>query len=80
MANSAQRKVLNLFAYTCAFSVAALKGGADEVVNMDMSKGALAIGKQNHLLNGLTAGARFLGHDIFKSWGKLKKNSGPMTC
>lgn len=73
MANSAQRKVLNLFAYTCAFSVAALKGGADEVVNMDMSKGALAIGKQNHLLNGLTAGARFLGHDIFKSWGKLKK-------
>ncbi|MGL4937336.1 class I SAM-dependent methyltransferase [Shewanella sp.] len=67
------KKVLNLFAYTCGFSVAALQGGADEVVNMDMSKGALAIGKQNHLLNGFTAGARFLGHDIFKSWGKLKK-------
>ncbi|MFB2759470.1 class I SAM-dependent methyltransferase [Shewanella xiamenensis] len=72
-ANARHKKVLNLFAYTCGFSVAALQGGADEVVNMDMSKGALAIGKQNHLLNGFTAGARFLGHDIFKSWGKLRK-------
>lgn len=72
-ANARHKKVLNLFAYTCGFSVAALQGGADEVVNMDMSKGALAIGKQNHLLNDFVAGARFLGHDIFKSWGKLKK-------
>lgn len=71
--NARHKKVLNLFAYTCGFSVAALQGGADDVVNMDMSKGALAIGKQNHLLNGFSAGARFLGHDIFKSWGKLKK-------
>ena len=72
-ANARYKKVLNLFAYTCGFSVAALQGGADEVVNMDMSKGALGIGKQNHLLNGFSAGARFLGNDIFKSWGKLKK-------
>ncbi|WP_417763788.1 class I SAM-dependent methyltransferase [Shewanella sp.] len=67
------KKVLNLFAYTCGFSVAALSGGADEVVNIDMAKGALATGKQNHQLNDLGAGARFLGHDIFKSWGKLRK-------
>ncbi|QIR14848.1 class I SAM-dependent methyltransferase [Shewanella aestuarii] len=67
------KKVLNLFAYTCGFSVAAIQGGADEVVNMDMSKGALSIGKQNHLLNNLPNGARYLGHDIFKSWGKLTK-------
>ncbi|MCH1918760.1 class I SAM-dependent methyltransferase [Shewanella sp. A3A] len=67
------KKVLNLFAYTCGFSVAALSGGADEVVNIDMAKGALSTGKQNHMLNDLGAGARFLGHDIFKSWGKLRK-------
>ena len=67
------KKVLNLFAYTCGFSVAALQGGATDVVNMDMSKGALAIGKQNHLLNGFQTGAKFLGHDIFKSWGKLTR-------
>ena len=66
-------KVLNLFSYTCAFSVAAMKGGATEVVNIDMSKGALAIGRENHQLNDIHSGVRLLGHDIFKSWGKLRK-------
>ena len=65
-------RVLNLFAYTCAFSVAALQGRAAEVVNVDMAAGALAIGQQNHQLNGLD-GARFLAHDLFKSWGKVKR-------
>jgi len=65
--------VLNLFAYTCAFSVAALSGGAAKVVNLDMNKGALATGRQNHELNGLTSGAWFLGHDVFKSWAKIKR-------
>ena len=69
-------KVLNLFAYTCAFSVVALKGGAKQVVNVDMSQGAMAIGQQNHQLNGLSTGASFLAHDIFKTWGKISR-SGP---
>ena len=69
-------KVLNLFAYSCAFSVVALQAGAGQVINMDMSDGALAIGKRNHLLNGLTLGARFLPHDIFSSWGKIGRD-GP---
>lgn len=66
------KRVLNLFAYTCAFSVAALQGGAIEVVNVDMASGALAIGQHNHQLNGLNGG-RFLAHDLFKSWGKVKR-------
>jgi len=66
-------KVLNLFAYTCAFSVVALQAGARHVLNLDMSDGALAIGKQNHQLNGLTAGASFMPHDIFKTWGKITR-------
>ncbi len=65
--------VLNLFAYTCAFSVVALQGGAAQVVNLDMSQGALAVGQQNHRLNNLPPKARFLGHDIFKTWGKISK-------
>lgn len=69
-------KVLNLFAYTCAFSVVALQAGAKSVVNMDMSRGAMALGQQNHQLNGMTAGASFLAHDIFSSWGKINR-SGP---
>lgn len=65
--------VLNLFAYTCAFSVVALQGGAAQVVNLDMSQAALAVGQQNHRLNDLPLKARFLGHDLFKSWGKVSK-------
>lgn len=69
-------KVLNLFAYTCAFSIAALQGGARQVVNVDMSAGAMGLGQVNHALNGLQAGASFLTHDIFKTWGKITR-SGP---
>jgi 23S rRNA (cytosine1962-C5)-methyltransferase len=69
-------KVLNLFAYTCAFSVVALQAGARQVVNLDMSQGALAIGQHNHRLNGLAAGASFLPHDLFSTWGKINR-SGP---
>ncbi len=68
-------KVLNLFAYTCAFSVAALQAGASQVINIDMSKGALATGQQNHRLNQLM-GAQFWPHDIFSSWGKITR-TGP---
>jgi 23S rRNA (cytosine1962-C5)-methyltransferase len=67
------KKVLNLFAYTCGFSVAALAGGATEVINVDMARGPLKIGQRNHELNGLQQGARFLTHDIFKTWGKIRK-------
>jgi 23S rRNA (cytosine1962-C5)-methyltransferase len=68
--------ILNLFAYTCAFSVVALQAGAKQVVNVDMSRGAIAIGQQNHQLNDLSSGASFLAHDIFSTWGKIKR-SGP---
>ncbi len=67
-------RVLNLFAFTCAFSVVALKGGAQSVVNLDMSRRALTLGRENHLLNQLpTDRVKFLDHDLFKSWGKLKR-------
>lgn len=69
-----QQKVLNLFAYTCGFSVAALMGGASEVINVDMATGPMNNGKRNHELNNLTSsGARFLTHNIFKTWGKIRK-------
>ncbi len=69
-------KVLNLFAYTCAFSVVALQAGARLVVNVDMGQGAMATGQQNHQINGITTGASFLVHDIFKTWGKINR-AGP---
>tara|TARA_B100000446_G_scaffold42376_2_gene38077 strand:- start:33389 stop:34363 length:975 start_codon:yes stop_codon:yes gene_type:complete len=68
------RKVLNLFAYTCAFSVVAQQAGAESVVNVDMSRGALSQGRDNHRLNGLpTDSIRFLQENILKSWGRIRR-------
>jgi len=69
--------VLNLFSYTCAFSVAALAGGARQVVNVDLSKASLSKGRENHRLNEQdTKKVVFEGVDIFKSYSRLKKH-GP---
>ncbi len=69
--------VLNLFAYTCAFSVAATAGGASKVVNIDLSKASLSKGRENHQLNHLAKrdGKKviFEGLDIFKSNSRIKK-------
>lgn len=71
------KRVLNLFAYTCGFSVAAIAGGAEHVVNLDMSRAALTRGRENHRLNQHDLRkVSFLDHELFKSWGKVKK-SGP---
>ena len=71
------KSVLNLFAYTCAFSVAAHAGGAKKIVNVDMSKASLSQGRENHRLNGQDLErVIFEGVDIFKSFGRLKKH-GP---
>ncbi|MCF6434483.1 MULTISPECIES: class I SAM-dependent methyltransferase [Pseudoalteromonas] len=72
--NAQDKKVLNLFAYTCGFSVAAIAGGAQQVVNLDMAKAALGKGRDNHRANGHDLSkVKFLGHELFKSWGKVRK-------
>lgn len=71
------KNVLNLFSYTCAFSVAAIAGGAASVVNVDMNKNVLSIGRENHRLNGLdTKKVEFMPYNILKSWSRIRK-SGP---
>lgn len=71
------KNILNLFAYTCGFSVAALAGGANRVVNLDMNRRLLDRGRQNHLLNGQDVRrVAFLGHDLFKTFGRLNRE-GP---
>lgn len=77
LANSQDKNVLNLFAYTCALSVFAIKGGARQVINMDMSKGAILRGRMNHELNHCDGRRlRFYDCDIFKSFGRIKRD-GP---
>lgn len=75
--HSQGKKILNLFAYTCAFSVVAIAAGAEAVVNVDMSGRALSIGRDNHQLNGLEKSrSLFLAENILKSWGRIKRR-GP---
>ena len=45
------RKVLNTFCYTGGFSVAALAGGAREVVSIDLSERAVKLAQENVRLN-----------------------------
>ena len=72
MANG--KKVLNLFSYTCSFSVAAIAAGARQVVNVDMNRGALKLGEYNHQLNCLDLRcASFLSFEIFRSFSRLAR-------
>jgi 23S rRNA (cytosine1962-C5)-methyltransferase len=52
-ASSRDARVLNLFAYTCSFSVAAALSGAGQTVSVDTSGPFLDWGKENFQLNGL---------------------------
>ena len=75
--HSKGKRVLNLFAYTCGFSVAAIAGGALSVVNIDTSSPALTIGRENHRINQLSLkSVKFEKLNIFKSFGRIKKH-GP---
>ncbi|MEA2050858.1 MAG: class I SAM-dependent methyltransferase [Campylobacterota bacterium] len=75
--NAKDKKVLNLFSYTCAFSLFASLGEAKSVINIDMSKSALSTGRKNHHLNNIdTKNISFLPHNILKSFGRIKRD-GP---
>jgi len=72
--HSRDKNVLNLFAYTCSLSVAALAGGARHVTNVDMSKTSIKWGEKNHQLNGQDLRRiSSIPHNLFKSWGRIKQ-------
>ena len=63
---SAGRSVLNCFAYTGGFSLYALRGGARDVVSVDIGKGLAAAAEANIRLNRLDAGRHaFVTEDCF---------------
>jgi 23S rRNA (cytosine1962-C5)-methyltransferase len=75
--NAKGKNILNLFSYTCSFSIVAIDSGATSVVNVDMNKNVLTIGRENHRLNGLsTQKAQFMPYNILKSWSRIRK-AGP---
>jgi 23S rRNA (cytosine1962-C5)-methyltransferase len=63
---SFQKRVLNGFSYTGAFSVSAACGGAKRVDSVDVSEKALSLSRRNFSLNGLDPnGHGFYRKDVF---------------
>lgn len=64
---AAGREVLNAFAYTGAFGLYALRGGAAHVVNVDTSERALDLARRNFARNGWGEGrVEFVAGDVFQ--------------
>lgn len=64
---SAQKRMLNLFAYTGSFSVYAATGGAKETVTVDMSNTYLEWAQRNFTLNHIDTHAhQFIRADVFR--------------
>jgi 23S rRNA (cytosine1962-C5)-methyltransferase len=71
---AAGRRVLNAFAYTCGFSVAAANGGAAAVSSVDLSKRYLEWGKRNFAVNGLPMDPhRFYCSDTFEFFKRARR-------
>lgn len=72
--HAAGRRVLNLFAYTCGFGVAARAGGAARALNVDLSRRVLDWGAENLSLNGHPPEPHdFLAGDVFEWARRLTK-------
>jgi 23S rRNA (cytosine1962-C5)-methyltransferase len=64
---------LNVFSYTGGFGVAMMRGGAEEVLNIDASETALALARRNYALNELSVNEDdFVAVDAFDALARLK--------
>lgn len=74
-ATSSGASVANLFAYTCAFSVAAALGGATRTVSVDASLAALERGRESFAVAGIALGPEhaFVAEDAFTWLSKAAK-------
>jgi 23S rRNA (cytosine1962-C5)-methyltransferase len=70
---SAPKRMLNCFAYTCSFSVAAAIAGAN-TMSVDLSQKSLARGRANFVLSNLAAtGHHFIADDVFEVLPRLSR-------
>jgi len=68
------KRVLNVFAYTCGFSVATALGGAEQTVSVDVSGKYLDWGRRNFALNGVEIDKQvFIKSDAFDYFKRAKR-------
>lgn len=79
--NMRDKSVLNTFAYTGSFGVAALAGGASQVIQTDMNRQFLNLAKDSYSLNGFPIHKQdFLGQDFFPVIANLKGRKQLFDC
>jgi 23S rRNA (cytosine1962-C5)-methyltransferase len=75
------KSVFNTFAYTGSFGVAALKGGASRVVQVDLNREFLNIAKESYTLNGFPIQkGDFISRDFFEQVGNMKRVNQLFDC
>jgi 23S rRNA (cytosine1962-C5)-methyltransferase len=80
-ANLAGKRVLNAFAYTGSLGVAALAGGAEGVVQLDLSRRFLSLARASYALNGFPVRDEdFIAGDFFSEVNRLKRQGELFDC
>ncbi len=80
-ANLEGKAVLNTFAYTGSLGVAAKAGGASRVVQLDLSRAFLNIGKDSYLRNGFGVQTKdFIAADFWPQISHLKREGARFDC
>ncbi len=75
------RSVLNTFAYTGSFGVAALTGRASQVVQLDLNRQFLDLAKESYVLNGFPIRKNgFIAADFFPAISQFKNRKQTIDC
>lgn len=74
--NAKDKTILNTFAYTGSFGVAALKGGASRVIQIDLNREFLNLAKSSYTLNGFPIRkGDFISRDFFEQVSSMKRTN-----
>lgn len=79
--NAQGKSVLNTFAYTGSFGVAALAGRASQVVQLDLNRQSLDLAKESYKLNGFAIRRNdFIVADFFPAISQFKNRKQTFDC
>lgn len=79
--NMRGKSVLNTFAYTGSLGVAAMAGGASQVMQTDMNRQFLNLAKDSYSLNGFPIQKKdFVAQDFFPTVARLKSTKQFFDC
>lgn len=79
--NMKGKSVLNTFAYTGSFGVAALAGGASRVVQVDRNRHFFDVARKSYTLNGFSINRNdFLALDFFPAVSRFKTGKQTFDC